>query len=86
MYNEPPDWYYPVRHTLGAVLLDAGRADEAEVVYWEDLKRNPGNGYSLFGLAAALRAQDRDEEASAIETRFRDAWSAADSELRSSRF
>jgi tetratricopeptide (TPR) repeat protein len=86
MYNEPPNWYYPVRHTLGAVLLDAGRAEEAEVVYWEDLRRNPDNGYSLFGLAASLRAQDRDGEASEIETRFRAAWNAADSELRSSRF
>jgi tetratricopeptide (TPR) repeat protein len=41
MYNEPPDWYYPVRHTLGAVLIEAGYPDEAEVVYWQDLKTIP---------------------------------------------
>ncbi len=49
-YNEPPDWYFPVRHFLGAMLLDAGRPNEAEVVYAADLRKNPENGYSLFGL------------------------------------
>jgi tetratricopeptide (TPR) repeat protein len=49
-YVEPPDWHYPVRHSLGAALLDAGRPLEAEVVYWEDLRRNPENGWALFGL------------------------------------
>ena len=56
LYGEPPDWYYPVRHTLGAVLLEAGRADEAAVVFWQDLKKNPENGYALYGLAKSLRA------------------------------
>ena len=39
-YDEPPTWYWPVRHTLGAALLRAGRAPEAEAVYREDLRRN----------------------------------------------
>ena len=56
-YTEPAEWNYPVRQLLGAVLLEAGRAKEAETVYWEDLKRNPENGWSLFGLAQALTAQ-----------------------------
>jgi tetratricopeptide (TPR) repeat protein len=85
-YAEPPDWYYPVRHTLGAVLLEAGRAEEAEVVYWQDLKKNRENGFALYGLAACLRAQGKDDEASAIEERFRWAWKNADINLRSSRF
>lgn len=46
-YDEPPDWAYPVRHSLGAALLASGRPAEAEAVYREDLKRNPNNGWSL---------------------------------------
>lgn len=86
MYNEPPDWYYPVRHTLGAVLLDAGRADEAETVYWRDLEINRDNGFALFGLERSLAAQGRDAEAAEVRERFDRAWSTADVTLRSSRF
>jgi tetratricopeptide (TPR) repeat protein len=85
-YIEPPDWYYPVRQSLGAVLLAAGRAPEAEAVYWADLRENPENGWSLFGLAKALRAQGKDEQAAAVEARFARAWAAADVELTASRF
>ena len=59
IYQEPPDWHAPVRQNLAAVLLAAGRADEAEAVYWEDLRKNPGNGWSLFGLMQALKAQGK---------------------------
>ena len=86
LYNEPPDWYFPVRHVLGAMLLDAGRPAEAEVVYWNELKRYPHNGFSLFGLEQALSAQGKDELARVIHTRFEDAWSEADVKLTSSRF
>ena len=86
LYNEPPDWYFPVRHVLGAILLEAGRAGEAEVVYWEDLRRNPGNGYSLFGLQQALAAQGDDGTAAEMERRFELAWSGADVTLTSSRY
>jgi tetratricopeptide (TPR) repeat protein len=86
LYNEPPDWYFPVRHFLGAVLLEAGHPEEAEVVYWEDLRKAPDNGYSLFGLKQALTAQGRLEEAAAIGARFQKAWSAADVTLTSSRY
>ena len=58
-YNEPSDEFFPVRHLLGAALLDAGRAAEAEAVYREDLKRQPGNGWALHGLALALGAQKK---------------------------
>jgi hypothetical protein len=76
-----------VRHTLGAVLLDAGRADEAETVFWQDLRqRNRENGYALKGLAASLRAQGRADEAALVEKRFRTAWADADMELGSARF
>ncbi|WP_138380379.1 tetratricopeptide repeat protein [Luteithermobacter gelatinilyticus] len=86
LYNEPPDWYFPVRHILGAVLLEAGLPTEAEVVYWEDLRRNPNNGYSLFGLKQSLEAQDKAELAAVVENRLERAWKAADVTLKTSRF
>lgn len=58
--------------------LAAGRPDEAEAVYWEDLKKNPETGWSLFGLMQALKAQGKVEEAAGIEARFRKAWKNAD--------
>jgi tetratricopeptide (TPR) repeat protein len=78
IYQEPPDWHAPVRQNLAAVLLAAGRADEAEAVYWEDLRKNAENGWSLFGLAQALKAQGKADEAQAAEARFRKAWRDAD--------
>lgn len=86
LYFEPPKWYYPIRQSLGAALLRAGRSAEAEAVYREDLKRFPENGWSLFGLATALRAQKKSSEAAAVEQRFSKAWSAADIKLAASRF
>ena len=86
LYNEPPDWYFPVRQVLGAVLLEAGRPGEAEVVYWEDLRRNPDNGYSLFGLQQALLAQGDDRTAAEMGRRFQTAWAGADGKLTTSRY
>jgi tetratricopeptide (TPR) repeat protein len=86
LYFEPPTWYYPVRHSLGAVLLGLGRADQAEAVYREDLKRFPENGWALFGLMQALRAQGKSAEAAAVDARFRAAWKDADVTLTASRF
>ncbi len=85
-YDEPPAWYYPVRQTLGAVLLAAGRVKEAEQVYRDDLGKHPRNGWSLFGLAECLRVQQKDEEAAAVEVQFRRAWARADVTLEASRF
>jgi len=86
VYTEPYEWHYPPRHALGAALLDAGRAMEAETVYWEDLKRNPENGWALFGLAQALRAQKKTDDAAIVEARFKKAWARADVTLQASRF
>jgi tetratricopeptide (TPR) repeat protein len=85
-YNEPPDWYFPVRHFLGAMLLDAGYPNEAEVVYAADLRKNPENGYSLFGLSEALERQGRVKEAQAFSERFSRAWVDATHTLTSSQF
>jgi tetratricopeptide (TPR) repeat protein len=86
LYIEPPDWYYPVRHSLGLALLRAGRAAEAEAVYREDLKRFPRNGWALYGLARSLEAQGKTAEAAAANSEFRAAWSDADVTLTGSRF
>jgi tetratricopeptide (TPR) repeat protein len=86
IYGEPPDWFYPVRHNLGALLLDAGRPRAAEKVYREDLARFPDNGWSLFGLAQSLRATGKNQEADEVQRRFDIAWQHADIEITASRF
>ncbi len=78
VYDEPPNWIQPVRHTLGAVMLRAGRAVEAETVYREDLRIYPENGWSLLGLRDALTAQGKTAEAAAVNQRFRKQWAKAD--------
>jgi len=85
-YNEPADWFFPVRHLLGAQLLSAGRAAQAERVYREDLKRNPANGWALHGLAASLLAQDKTREARHVQREFAHAWHYADVPLAASAF
>jgi tetratricopeptide (TPR) repeat protein len=85
-YDEPPGWHQPVRQVLGAVLLDAGQPQQAEAVYREELRRNPENGWSLFGLGQALQAQDRDDEAAMVQARFDQAWGDADVTLAASRY
>ena len=86
VYTEPAEFHFPPRHALGAVLLEANRAAEAETVYWEDLKRNRENAWSLFGLMQALKAEGKNEDAALIEARLRKAWARADVKLVSSRF
>jgi tetratricopeptide (TPR) repeat protein len=85
-YNEPPSWYFPTRHILGAVLMDAGQPVEAEVVYWEDLKNNPENAYSLYGLYQSLKAQNKNALAETTLARYKKMWADADVQLTSSRF
>ena len=85
-YDEPPPWHAPVRQTLGAVLLEADRPAEAERVYRKDLERFPENGWSLFGLAESLRAQDETAAAEDVQARFEEAWQHADITLNASRF
>jgi hypothetical protein len=85
VYTEPSEWHYPPRHALGAVLLEAGRAREAETIYWEDLRRNRENGWALYGLTKALEAQGKTEQAALAKARFEKAWKRADVKLSSSR-
>ena len=85
-YDEPSAWFFPVRHMLGAQLLKLGKAREAEAVYREDLKRNPDNGWALYGLAQALKAQNKSAAAVKVNEEFKKAWSHADVSLTASAF
>jgi hypothetical protein len=73
-YGEPPDWFFPVRESLGGVLLMSGDSKGAEQVFREDLEKNPRNPRSLFGLHQALKAQDRNYDAGFIEKQFHNSW------------
>jgi hypothetical protein len=84
-YTEPPDWYYPARHSLGAIQLAAGDAAGAEQTYRDDLAVMPENGWALIGLEQALRDQGRDDDADAVRRRFEIAWQYADIEINASR-
>lgn len=85
-YDEPPGWHAPVRQTLGAVLLDSGRASEAEVVYREELQRNPANVWSLKGLQLALEGQRKGAEAKRVAAEYARASEHSDVQLVASRF
>jgi hypothetical protein len=85
-YYEPPLWHIPVRHSLGAVLLQAGRPAEAEQVYRADLQQHPHNGWALYGLKQSLDAQQKRMEAGVVDQEFRHAWARADVQLPASRF
>jgi tetratricopeptide (TPR) repeat protein len=83
LYDEPPDWMQPARHTLAATLLAADRPAEAEQAAREDLARFPDNVWSLTGLTRALRAQGEDAQAQAVEARLTKLARRADTEISS---
>jgi Tfp pilus assembly protein PilF len=84
-YQEPPDWFFSVRHSLGHALVKAGRFNEAEKVYRQDLETYPENGWALIGLYNSLKGQHKKEEAMAVKKRFEEAWKYADIRIVSSR-
>jgi len=84
-YSEPPAWQFPSRHVLGAVLMEAGRAREAETVYWDDLKHNPKNAYSYYGLYQSMSAQGKEEQASEFLALYEEEWKDSDIKLTSTR-
>jgi tetratricopeptide (TPR) repeat protein len=85
-YSEPPGWMQPMRHALGALLLEAGEVLEAEAVYRADLAQHAENGWSLHGLAESLRRMGRFEEAADVQRRFEVSWAHADVLIQSSCF
>jgi tetratricopeptide (TPR) repeat protein len=84
-YNEPPDWFFSVRHYLGAVQLDAGQNKEAVNTYLEDLENLPKNGWALHGLTTAYSNLNDFEDRKAAEEKFKAAWATADVELTGSK-
>jgi tetratricopeptide (TPR) repeat protein len=74
IYDEPPAWMLPVRHSMGALLVEAGEYAAAEKLYREDQERHPGNGWSLLGLAQALKGQGKAEEAASFGAAAQAAW------------
>lgn len=74
LYDEPPGWMIPVRHSMGALLMQAGEPKRAEALYRQDQIEHPGNGWSLLGLKQSLEAQGKTEEAKAVEEKLDAAW------------
>ena len=85
-YDEPKDWFFPARHLLGTQLLQAGMANEAESVYREDLRQNPANGWALYGLSTALKAQGKAAQSAQVARQLATAWKHADVVLTASAF
>ena len=81
-YNEPAEWFYPVRESLGAALLLNSQPGEAEKVFRADLEVNPRNGRSLYGLRESLKAQGKIEDANIVDEQFQTAWQKADTSLK----
>jgi hypothetical protein len=81
-YDEPQDWFFPVRESLGGVLLMNGDSKGAEQVFREDLARNLRNPRSLYGLHRALKAQDRNTDAWFVEQEFHKAWKGDATDLQ----
>ena len=77
-YDEPEPLNFSARHWLGDLLLEMERYEEAEAVFEAALEDHPMNGWSLFGLEAALRAQDRSGEADRVNALFHEAWARSD--------
>lgn len=80
-YNEPPDWFFPLRESLGGLLLQEEQFAEAERVFREDLSHHPKNGRSLFGLREALRGQSKFDDLYWVEQEFAKAWRYSDTKL-----
>ncbi len=81
-YNEPEDWFFPVRESLGAALLMNGDAAGAGKVFREDLDRHPRNPRSLFGLEQSLKAQKRDYDAGFVQKQFEASWKGGPAQLK----
>jgi tetratricopeptide (TPR) repeat protein len=80
-YGEPPDWFFPVRESLGGALMLSGDVKGAEKVFREDLGINPRNPRSLYGLHQALKAQDRTYDAGFVEKQFRNSWKGGEMKM-----
>nr|WP_121272678.1 tetratricopeptide repeat protein [Pedobacter schmidteae] len=83
-YNEPPDWFFSIRHHLGTVLIKAGKYNEAEKIYRQDLHKWKKNGWALIGLYNALMLQKKPGDAQSVKSDFNQSWKYADTKITSS--
>ena len=81
VYSEPPHWYYPVRQSLGAVLVRMNKLDAAEEVFRESLARAPNNGWALYGLSEVYRRGEQKAAAAAAQKRLDKAWAGSKRDL-----
>jgi tetratricopeptide (TPR) repeat protein len=81
-YDEPEDWYIPVRESLGGALMLNGDYSDAEGVFRRELEKHPRNGRALFGLLESLRTQGKKQAAELVQREFEAAWKNADTKLR----
>jgi tetratricopeptide (TPR) repeat protein len=81
-YDEPEDWYIPVRESLGGALMLNGDYSDAEGVFRRELEKHPRNGRALFGLLESLRRQGKKQAAELVERELEAAWKNADTKLR----
>ena len=84
-YMEPPEWRFPVRRELGSLLLELGRAQEATMIFWEDLRRHPENGWALQGIVEGTFQTKDTEEMRQATDRFKKAWQHSDTKLEHAR-
>ncbi len=83
-YNEPPDWFFSVRHHLGTALLKQEKYAEAEKIFREDLSKWKENGWALYGLYLSLQNQGKPADAQSVKNRFDKAWKHADFDISAS--
>lgn len=84
-YNEPPDWFFSIRHHLGAVLIESGTIDEAIEVYNKDLSWWPKNGWALHGLKNAYKLKKDLKSLHQVEEQLKIVWANSDTQLTGSR-
>ncbi|ESU18939.1 hypothetical protein FCR2A7T_23450 [Flavobacterium cauense R2A-7] len=84
-YNEPPDWFFSVRHHLGAVFIEAGKYNDAIKVYEEDLKQFPKNGWAHHGLKLAYEKLGNKQKVAEMEQLIAKSWATADVKISTSR-
>ncbi|MGH6923736.1 MAG: tetratricopeptide repeat protein [Propylenella sp.] len=73
-YMEPPFWYYPVKQSLGAVLLLAGETERAEEIFRASLTAAPNNGWACFGLLEVHKRRGEVAAAEALKERLDRTW------------
>ncbi|WP_348798694.1 tetratricopeptide repeat protein [Flavobacterium adhaerens] len=84
-YNEPPDWFFSVRHHLGAIQIEAGKYEDAIKTYQEDLKTFPKNGWAQQGMKLAYEKLNNQAKVKETDASIAKSWAYADVKITASR-